>query len=88
MESTNSKKPVFIRRAPGMSLEQFKKACIEQFEKAGLLSPENEESQASPEQPDELDLQASNLFEKGLTEFLEERGLTQEPTTASKKEPV
>lgn len=40
MKPTDTKKSVFIRRAKGMDFEEFKKVCIEQFEKAGLLSPE------------------------------------------------
>lgn len=88
MESTNSRKPVFIRRAKGMDFEEFKKVCIKQFIEAGLIKDTPPANQASPEPPDELDLQASNLFEKGLTEYLDEQGLTQAPTTASKKEPA
>jgi hypothetical protein len=35
-----SGKPVFIRRAKGMSFEEFKKVCIARFKEAGLLADE------------------------------------------------
>lgn len=35
-----SPKAVFIRRAKGMSFEEFKKVCIAQFRAAGLLADE------------------------------------------------
>ncbi|PKN20013.1 MAG: hypothetical protein CVU71_06535 [Deltaproteobacteria bacterium HGW-Deltaproteobacteria-6] len=38
MESKTTGKPVFIQKSKGMSFEEFKKVCIEQFEKAGLLA--------------------------------------------------
>ena len=38
--------------------------------------------------PDELELEAHNLYEKGLTEYLDKQGLIQASTTANKKEPT
>lgn len=35
-----SAKAVFIRRAPGMSFEEFKEFCIKRFREAGLLTDE------------------------------------------------
>jgi hypothetical protein len=87
MESTNSKKAVFIQRAEGMSFEEFKKACIKRFREAGLLQ-DKPKAQPSPELPDELDLQAHDLSEQGLTELRDKLVLNPESTTVNKKEPA
>ena len=41
------RQPVFIRRAKGMPLAEFKKVCIERFKKAGLIKPEPQEESNS-----------------------------------------
>ncbi len=85
------KKPsaVFIRRAPGMSFEEFKKVCIERFEKAGLLKPRT--STSEPQLPDEGQIHLHNIMEKALQEKIKEantRSLQPGYTTAlSKNDP-
>ncbi len=43
-----SPKAVFIRRAKGMSFEEFKKVCIQRFREAGLLADEPPPSRKRP----------------------------------------
>lgn len=74
-------KPVFIRRAKGMPFAEFKKACIEQFEKAGLLK-----SNSSKPLPDEVELVTHNQFEEGLTKLRDKLVLNPGSTTANKTE--
>ena len=59
-------------------------------ERSGQSKPATPSSIALPEdnQPDDLELQASNLYEKGLQEALDKNLLTKEPITPENKEPA
>lgn len=62
-------KATFIRRAKGMDFEEFKRVCIQRFIEVGLIKSEPVED--TSELPDEFELQAHVLCEKGLTEYLD-----------------
>ena len=50
MEHQDTRKPVFIKRAEGMSFEEFTKYCIEQFRAAGLLSEKESDHMKKPDE--------------------------------------
>jgi hypothetical protein len=71
MESTTRpKNAVFIMREKGQSWEDFKKACVGQFEKAGMF-------QKHP--PDAGQLALHKIAEKGLQEALAAKASTIPP---------
>jgi len=69
--SKPSKNGVFMMRGEGQSWEEFVRICIQSLKDAGLIKPKQD---APPEQlPDECELQARNLYEKGLQEALNKK---------------
>ena len=74
--------PIYTRGfAVGEMRSRPSSKVTEEEKKRSLATP-------SEEPPDQYELQASNLYEKGLQEALDKNLLTKEPITPENKEPV
>lgn len=66
--SGNFENRIYIRKAPGMSLEEFKKSCVEVFRKAGMLTEDK-----PPEFKDARELLLKEHQEEPPNEELDEK---------------
>ncbi len=84
-QTPTSKNGVFMMRGKGQSWEEFVRICIQSLKDAGLIKAKS--TTPSEEPPDQYELQASELIEKGLEKYKDKFVLNPESTTSSEEPP-